>query len=485
MRQSLMKTFHEIYILNLHGNSLKKETCPDGSKDENVFDIRQGTAIAFFIKKKTGKQCSVCYADLYGLRDNKYHWLLSNPFHPDNYDRIHPESPFYFYTRHCKKHISHYLRWKKINEIFPVNSVGIVTARDHLTIRWTENEIWNTVLSFSKMDPGLARQAYSLGEDAKDWKVELAQKDLKLSGPSKSNIIPLLYRPFDKRYTYYTPNSRGFICRPRYEIMRHLVDVTDNLAIALSKRVEGNKEWRHVFVSDKIITHHAVSMKEVNFLFPLYLVTRKIPKKIQIQTMILFEPDVRYESKGKIPNIDKSLYERLSKIFASVISPEDILYYIYGILYSTVYRQKYTEFLKFDFPRIPFTSDHNLFNKISAFGKKLIDLHLVRGDLVDIPSSKYYGGGSDAIEKVGFDAKEKRIYISDLKYFDNVPEDVWNYQIGGYQVLKKYLDDRKNARREMDDPKYFCKIITAISKTIELQTDIDELYPEVESSNEV
>ncbi|UCE08703.1 MAG: N-6 DNA methylase, partial [bacterium] len=215
MRQSLMKTFTEIYILDLHGNSLKKETAPDGGKDENVFDIRQGVAIALFIKQKDKKGCKVYHRDLYGLREIKYDWLFKNSFNKKNYSEIKPRSPYYFFIKRTTESILHYLDWKKINEIFAINSVGIVTARDKLTIRWTENDLWNTVQNFSRLDIEIARTAYQLGNDVRDWKISFAQKDLKESGLNRENIKPILYRPFDVRYTYYTGKSRGFHCMPR------------------------------------------------------------------------------------------------------------------------------------------------------------------------------------------------------------------------------------------------------------------------------
>ncbi|MBN2093462.1 DNA methyltransferase, partial [candidate division KSB1 bacterium] len=179
MRQSLMKTFDEIYILDLHGNILKKESALDGGKDENVFDIRQGVAIALLVKNKKPKDSQIYFAELFGLREAKYGWLDKQDFKKENYVKIAPQSPYYFLIKRDTERIKQYLDWKKINEIFPVNSVGIVTARDKLTIQWSAHEMWNAILNFSRLEPELARQAYELGKDARDWKVSFAQKDLK------------------------------------------------------------------------------------------------------------------------------------------------------------------------------------------------------------------------------------------------------------------------------------------------------------------
>jgi len=211
MRQSLMKTFNEIYVLDLHGNSLKRETAPDGSKDENVFDIRQGVAIALFVKRAGQNGCRIVHTDLYGQRQEKYAWLKAHDLSNVDYQELQPKTPYYFFVPRATGKIQHYLAWLKINEIFPVNSVGIVTARDKLTIHWTEEDVWNTVLNFSQLDEEMARQAYQLGKDARDWKVGFAQKDLNRNGgPNREKVVPVLYRPFDVRYTYYTGKSRGF-----------------------------------------------------------------------------------------------------------------------------------------------------------------------------------------------------------------------------------------------------------------------------------
>jgi len=480
MRQSLMTTFNEIYILDLHGNSLKKETCPDGSKDENVFDIRQGTAIALFVKLKDSNDCKVYHGDLFGIREAKYEWLDSKDFTSKNYQLIIPEAPYYFLTQRRTESIKEYLKWASIGDVFPVNSVGIVTARDNLTIRWSENDAWNTFLQFSKMDVEIAREAYKLGQDARDWKVKVAQDDLKSSGPSKENIKPILYRPFDIRYTYYTGNSLGFHCRPRNEVMRHMLYENIGLTIGRAGQVVGLEYlWNLVFITENLIDLN-LYYRGGELLFPLYLYKEQSPKKTLVQSMILFEPEAKYDStKKKTPNIDKTIYETLNKTYNQNLTPEEILYYIYGVFYSNVYREKYAEFLKIDFPRVPFTKDYTVFKALSDFGLQLSDLHLLKSTILAHPISKYQGdSANDRIEKVEYKGQEKRIYINEHKYFDYVELETWSYQIGGYQVLQKYLKDRKG--RAMDDPRHYCRIITAISMTIEIQKQIDAIYPNIE-----
>ena len=194
---------------------------------------------------------------------------------------------------------------------------------------------------------------------------------------------------------------------------------------------------------------------------------------------MIFEPEADYGDKGRVPNIDKAVYETLQKSYRKKITPEEILYYIYAVLYSNIYREKYAEFLKIDFPRLPFTSNYKLFQRLTKLGNQLVDLHLMKSEHLNKPIAKYEGGGdNDKIEKVNYSEEEQKIYINKAKYFSNISSELWNYQIGGYQVLQKYLKDRKD--RAMDDPRHYCRIVTAIAETIALQNQIDEIYDKVE-----
>lgn len=479
MRQSLMKTFEEIYILDLHGNILKKETTPKDEKDENVFDIRQGVAIVLLARNQKQHKCEVFHADLYGLRAQKYKWLDNHEFSKDNYTRIQPQSPYYLFVKRDTEKIKKYLKWKKINEIFPVNSVGIVTARDKLTIQFTEQEMWTTVLNFSRMEPELARQAFDLGKDVRDWKVAFAQKDLKESGPDRNKIQQILYRTFDVRYTYYTGKSRGFQCMPRGELMRHMLE--PNIGLITVRRVPPKSKPSYFLITDKIISNGVIRSDNMSIdtLFPLYTfpdVIKKRNPKSRSTMMMVFD---RTETYGKKSNIAPIIFEKLESAFNKRPSPEDILYYIYALFYSNIYRETYAEFLKIDFPRVPLTANYELFQKMANLGKQLVALHLLESLALAKPNAKYRGGGANnRIEKVIYEEKRQRAYINSEKYFDGIAPEVWNYHIGGYQVLSKYLKDRKG--RNMEDAPRYCRIVTALSKTIEIQKKIDEIYPEVE-----
>ncbi len=481
MRASLMKSFDEIHVLDLHGNALKKEKCPDGSKDENVFDIRQGVAISLFIKKKAKKKgCLVYHAERWGKREQKYGWLFDNSLKATKWQKLLPKSPHYLFVPRDEALLSHYQAFPKITDIFPVNSVGMVTARDHFSIHWTPEEVWHTVANFVRLDPELAREAYNLGKDSQDWKVEWAQKDLLESGPDKKHVVPILYRPFDVRYTYYTGMSQGFHCRPRPEVMQHMLK--DNLALITHRREELDVPYTHFLATNCISEHGCLSTKTTSYHFPLYIYNKraKEPKKKSGTAIFLFEPKAEYET--RIANISVALTDLLHKSYAKPIVPNQLFNYIYANAYSNIYRAKYAEFLKSDFPRIPFTTDYRLFLQMAKLGQRLIDLHLVKSDKLNRPICKYFGKGDNTVEKILYDELHQGVHINETQHFEGIPEQTWQYHIGGYQVCEKWLKERKGRKLILDEIEHYCKMVTAIYGTIETQKEIDELYPEVELS---
>ncbi|MDX9835157.1 MAG: type ISP restriction/modification enzyme [Desulfobulbus sp.] len=461
MRQSLMETFDEIYLLDLHGNSLKKEKAPDGGKDENVFDIRQGTAIVLMVKHGKEQPQKVAHRDLYGVRDFKYEWLENREFQEDDYEKTKPLSPFYLFIPQESGN-EHYLKWTSLPEIFPLNSVGIVTARDRLTIQDTENELRKTIHHFASLEPETARTAFNLGKDARDWKVDLAQNDLKDSGLNDENIVPIFYRPFDIRYTYYTGKSRGFHCMPRNEVMRHMLE--ENIGI-ISVRQVAEGIFNHVTISDSIVESRVtLSNKGIGYIFPLYLYPDEEPEDI-------------FESREREFNIEAELLERFHAKWLDFV-PHQLFYYVYAILHSPKYRERFAQYLKIDFPRIPFTDDFGLFEKLAELGRELAELHLLKSARLSKPIAKYQGkGANDRVEFIRFDAQTQRVEINGDKWFEGISEELWNFHVGGYQVLHKYLKDRKG--KSLADPIHYCRMATALKETIALQTQIDELVDPV------
>ena len=461
MRQSLMKTFDEIYILDLHGNSLKKETTPEGGKDENVFDIRQGVAIALFVRNKKQKKSEIFHSDLYGLRNAKYEWLSENKFSKSEYTKIQPQSPYYFLVKRNIEKIKQYLDWKKINEIFLVNSVGIVTARDKLVIDQNEKNLRNRISHFrnpTQTDEIIA-QTYNL-KNKSNWNIHKARKQVGNSNDYKDYFRDILYRPFDRQYIFY---HQSMIERMRYDVMRHMLK--ENIGLITVRQV-AEDVFNHCFITENITECRiTLSNKGIGYLYPLYL----------------YPDDDLFNNhqSEKEPNIPQSLFDKLSISYGHIPTPEEILYYIYGVFYSNIYRKTYAEFLKIDFPRVPFTADYELFKSMGNMGKELADLHLLKSPALDKPVAKYQGlSDNDRVEKITYRDDEQRAYINQEKYFEGIMPEVWNYHIGGYQVLQKYLKDRKG--RIMDEASRYCRIVTALTKTIEIQTMIDKVYPKIE-----
>ncbi|HEX2768161.1 MAG TPA: type ISP restriction/modification enzyme [Geobacteraceae bacterium] len=473
MRRSLMQSFNEIYLLDLHGNSNKKERCPDGSEDKNVFDIMQGVAIILCVKRKgDASEAKVRHAELWGRREEKYGRLSLDDVGSTPWRELTPKADSYPFVPRDERLSEQFGKWPKIADIFPVNSVGIVTARDSLTIKWNRNEVWTTVLNFTKLDAETARLGYDLGPDTRDWKVELAQKDLLKEGLNKEKIAPILYRPFDCRYTYYTGRSRGFHCMPRSEVMRHMLK--KNLGLVVPKQA---KEDFGALVADCISGHKSVAAYDINYLFPLYL----YPEDKEADSC-REQPTLYAEEKpnGPRPNIDETFYRKLSEAYGVKPAPEELLLYIYAILYANSYRTRYSEFLKLDFPRIPFTTDYHLFRTLAGLGERLAALHLMTSPQLDLPVAKFEGEGESKLDKPRYDAETRRVYINAGRWFEGVAPEVWDYRIGGYQVCDKWLKDRKGRVLQLDDIKHYCRVVTALSRTIEVQREIDGLYGEVE-----
>ena len=290
------------------------------------------------------------------------------------------------------------------------------------------------------------------------------------------------YRPFDVRWIFY---HRDAVDRGRQDIMRHILH-RENLCLLFPRQI-GTFEWSHVLVTKEIAESCVVSNKtrEQNYNFPLYL----YPDPADPDQKDLFSH--LEKSKERKPNISKKIFSALSETYKTKPSPEDIFYYIYAVFYSNTFRTKYAEFLKTDFPRVPFTKDKSLFKKLAEYGKRLADLHLMQSPELDSPAAKFQGTpacaeqsaagrGNKRVDKIKYDKENERVYINNDQYFEGLEENIWQYQIGGYQVCDKWLKDRKGKVLSLDDIKHYCKVATAIKHTINIQKSIDEIYNEAE-----
>lgn len=474
MRQSLMYTFDDIYVLDLHGNALKKETCPDGSPDKNIFDIRQGVAIAFFVKRggKTKGEAVVHHEERYGSRDSKYDWLNGNDNQKTGWHTLQPKSPYYFFVLRNEDAAEQYQSFVPVGCIFPINVTGIVTARDGFVLDFDKNVLLRRIGQFRDLNltDEFVNHVHKL-KDTRGWKLTVRRKDLAKLDDWRNYVVPCLYRPFDTRSLYYHPYMVDW---GRLEVMRHML-AGENVALATTRNTEIGGGFRHAFCTTGLIQHHSVSLKEVNYLFPLYI----YPTSNRDDLFAHHEPSERR------PNLNLDLVATLTVNYGKNPTPEDVFHYSYAVLYAPAYRTKYAGFLKMDFPRIPFTVDAKLFKKLATLGEKLVALHLLKSPDLDQPACRFESEGNNRVEKdrkngLRYDSGEERVYINATQYFAPVPEAVWAYQVGGYQVCEKWLKDRKERRLELDDIRTYCRIVTALDRTIELQGEIDALYPDVE-----
>ena len=279
LRESLAATFSSSYLLDLHGNSKKKERAPDGGKDENVFDIQQGVAIGLFVSPWMSSSSERNHADLWGEREasdvtGKYDWLASNSVRSTSWSSLSPKPPLRLFVPRDDALYEEYEAGWSLLDVLPVKSVGIVTARDKLAVQWTPEDMARVAADFAARESEDARKSYKLGKDARDWKVTWAQEDVR-SGHGR--IQPMLYRPFDRRFTYYTGKTRGFIGQPCTRVMRHML-AGPNVGLSTTRATEIAGGWEHVLVSKSLIQHHTVSLKEVNYLFPLYTYPSRLRK---------------------------------------------------------------------------------------------------------------------------------------------------------------------------------------------------------------
>lgn len=469
MRQSLMNSFQQIYTLNLHGNVKKREICPNGSKDENIFDIQQGVCITFFIKKNVSNP-GVYYADLWGTREEKFNYCWNQLFSTTSWKKLDPTSKHYYFVPFDSEFGEEYTSFNSLKDIFQSSSVGIVTSRDSLTIDFDKNTLKERVRDFAFLPTEEAREKYKLGKDSRDWKVHLAQKCLKDSGLSSDNIHDIHYRPFDVRKIYYTPQSKGFVSQPLYNIMQHML-AGENVGLVFVRQRKSSG-WQHSFVSNQLIESCYISSKtgEMNYIAPLYL----YPPSSYLNGLTL--------NLEKQENFNPIFREWINDYYSWTYSPEKILGYIYAILYCPSYRLKYCALLQKDFPRIPFVKDRQLFEKLSDIGNILIQSHLMK-EIPALDLGRYFGQGENDVDKILYDIPNKKLFINSNQYFSGVSPEVWHFEIGGYRVLDKYLKSRKKRTLKFEEIENIENIVNILTFTIEQVKKIDGIYQAVNQEN--
>ncbi|MCK5012199.1 MAG: N-6 DNA methylase [Candidatus Omnitrophica bacterium] len=451
MRHSLMETFNEIYVFDLHGNADKNEVCPDGSKDENVFNIKRGVSISFFIKRKNVNGTKVYHSDLWGMQEDKYKWLLSNGFEDTKWKELEPDEPYYYFKPYNKSNLDTYNKGFRITDIFDVGSGGVKTSVNHVVIDFDKHILENKIDKFRNLavPNEIVVEDLNLGNTRLKEEISEFRKKVSDNENIGNYYIDYSFRPFDDRNIFY---SKDIVDRPRYNVMKHML--RENVAL-VTNRLSKKGVMPHPFVCDKIVDLDFSA--SASYLCPLYLY-----------------------NKDKKSNIKKEVMQFINTYYEVPTTPENILHYIYGVLYSETYRSKFSEFIKADYSRIPFTTSQEIFLKMSSLGKQITNLHLMKSSELNKTVSTFDIPGSNIIEKVTHRGSD--VYINETQCFNGIEDKVWEYEIGGYQVLDKWLKSHKGRKLNLEDIEHFSKIVTTISKTIEIQVEIDELYPEVEKS---
>ena len=475
MRQSLIESFNTIYCFNLHGSSRIGEIVSDGETDENVFDIQQGVTILLCVKDVNNSALTeVYYADLWGPRSEKYNVLSETDVQTTEWCELLPTSPYYRFVPQMLDQKALYEAGWKVNDVFQSSSIGILTARDKLTIHWTAERVHETVTDFVSLSEDDAREKYGLRQDSQDWKVHLAQTDLRNHPETEQYIIPIHYRPYDTRWTYYTGQSRGFHCAPRPLIMPHLQE--ENLALCTHRSLRSAITWQHVLVTDGITDGNYISNRDgPTHVFPLYLYPNPEELGLSTERSVNFKPAflTALSEALELPQVAPfNLPEG--------VSPEQILAYIYAVLHSPTYRERYYDFLKYDFPRIPLPEDIEQFRTLAALGQRLIACHLLKDESRPkvaptgrrIPSPhRFEGDGDGVVGRVRY--MDDKVWINPNQYFTDVPVEVWEYEIGSYRVCEKWLKDRRGEVLRHEDVRRYRAILVAVAETLEVMREID------------
>ncbi|HOZ30402.1 MAG TPA: N-6 DNA methylase [Bacteroidales bacterium] len=469
MRWNLLKTYDKIYIIDLHGNSKKKERSPDGSADVNVFDIMQGVSVNIFVKngkKKANELGKVFHFDLYGKREMKYKFLNENDLKTIKYKELQIFAPDYFYVKKDFGVKNIYDTGFAVVDLFKINSLGIQTHRDSLSISPSEVTLSKRIMDFynDKIDNSELTKKYNISENS-EWQLQ----DKRKGRFETTQVVKIGYRPFDTQYIYYDKN---IVDRLRDAISKHIIN-KDNICLVVSRQCVS--DWRYVFISKFIIesnlTGTAGRFGSGNFI-PLYIysdVSLQQPNGQSFSRTPNLTPEIISQIADKIGLTFTNEKESNENTFA----PIDILDYIYAVLHSPTYREKYKEFLKIDFPRVPYPKDHDTFWKLVKLGGEIRQIHLLESATVNKYITTYPADGDNTVAKISYDSKLQRVYINANQYFEGVPEVAWNFYIGGYQPAQKWLKDRKDRQLEFDDILHYQKIIVALAETDRLMGEVD------------
>lgn len=467
MRLTLMQVFDEIYILDLHGNSRKQEVTPDGSKDENVFDIMQGVSINIFVKtghKEKGELAKVFHHNIFGTREYKYSSLNDATLSSIQWTELTPTAPYYFFVSKDFSVQDEYENGFKADELMIACNSGIQTKRDDFVYQFSMQKIEQIISTLKSCNVEDCREKLSIGDDGVAWKVLWAKQDIETN---PGQLAKVLYRPFDLRWTYYTGKSSGFMARPRMPEAAQLLKANIALLAVRNTRRDMSNNY---FVANTLVDKDGISSFDNCRFFPLYLYKENMGQEERIVNFNKELYDKIAKGLNYLPCYDDNVLVDPISDYNGVLYPQALFDYIYAVLHSPSYRERYKEFLKIDFPRIPYPTDWEKFRDLAEKGEELRQLHLME----DLPSKTgitFPVAGSLQVDCYRW--QENRVYINAEQYFDGVPESAWNFFIGGYQPAQKWLKDRKGMTLTFEDVKHYGRIIYVLQQTERIMQEID------------
>jgi type I restriction-modification system DNA methylase subunit len=461
MRQNLMNSFDEIFLINLHGNSKRNEKNPSGGKEENVFDIQQGVSISFLVKTDDQRNSlKIKYSEVWGTREQKYSWLHQQDLKAINLKLLNPTSSSYLFKPEDTALKAEYCEGWSLPEVMLQNSAGVITARDHFVIDFSVTPVLERAKFFR--DSLLTDSDLCNSLDIalkKGWDVTKARRSIKQEINLNAHIQTIAYRPFDSRYIFYHPS---LVWGMAFPTMRHMISSEDNLSLVTTRQT---KEDFGVLVSNKLSAHKLVSVYDTNSIFPLYLYPETNAE--------------RQMSVSQRPNLSPAFLKDITARLGYTPAPETIFYYIYAVLHSPTYRDRYAEFLKIDFPRVPLTSNDKLFRQLADYGEQLVQLHLMTSPKLDNLITEFVEGTGEHTVAKGHPKYQNGAVIINKSgdKFVGVPEEVWNFYVGGYQPCQKWLKDRKGRVLSSEDIAHYQRIVSALGETIEVMQAIDSAIP--------
>ncbi|PIE84607.1 MAG: DNA methyltransferase [Bacteroidia bacterium] len=470
MRWQLLRTFDTIYLLDLHGNARKRETTRDGGKDENVFDIMQGVSIGIFVSSGTkgkGMGC-VFHHELLGTREDKFAYLDAGSLGSVPWQELQPRAPQYFFVPKDFELEEEYQASFAINELIPQSSVGIVTTKDAFLICDSPKQVERRIRDLIALPEEELRTKYGL-TDTRDWSIARAKADV--GQTLKPELIrPIGYRPFDTKFLYYTGTTNGIVARPRFENFFHLSH-PQNLAL-ICKLGHPKDASAPCFVSRNIIDFRSWSSPGTqggDYAFPLYHLESTSALELSMS-------EATPSPHRLVPNLNPAELSKIEQALDEMVEPLQLFDYIYATLHSLTYRERYKEFLKIDFPRIPYPTDRKEYLRLVTLGGQLRALHLMENAQSWPLACTFPVEGDCAVEAIRW--ADGRVYINDTQHFEGVPKAVWELYIGGYQPAQKWLKDRKAKKGEpprclsFDDIEHYARIVHALGETIRLMAEI-------------